>query len=269
LERELAGIFRKIARKVAKDDDKTAVAVNAESLNSFLGVHKFELNECEVKDQIGIVQGLTWTGFGGEIQPVEVSVVPGKGKVIITGNLGEVLQESAQAALSYIRSRANDLGLETDFYQKFDIHIHLPEGAQPKEGPSAGIALATCIASAFIKVPVRCEIAMTGEITLRGRVLPIGGLKEKLLAAHRAGIKTVLIPKANEKDIAEVHKNIVESLNLIFVGHMDEVIKLALVGGENILNRKPTPPDQEGRFEDQPPAQPDLAGSEVRTTLTN
>ncbi|HUT55594.1 MAG TPA: endopeptidase La [bacterium] len=241
LEREMASIYRKVARKVAKEGKDQKIRVNTKNVSSYLGVRKFDLNECEFVNQVGIVHGLTWTGFGGEIQTVEAAVVRGKGKVNITGNLGEVLQESAQAALSYIRSRAADLGLEPDFYQKFDIHIHLPEGAQPKEGPSAGIALATAIASAFTKTPVICAIAMTGEITLRGRVLPIGGLKEKLLAAHRAGIKTVLIPKANEKDLPDVPEKVTKELEIKLVEHMDQVLKTALVGGEALLARKAPP----------------------------
>jgi ATP-dependent Lon protease len=241
LEREMASIFRKIARRVAKDGKEVKNRVNQKTVSAYLGVRKFDLNECELSDQVGIVNGLTWTGFGGEIQTVEAAVVAGKGKVNITGNLGEVLQESAQAALSYIRSRAHDLGLEPDFYQKYDIHIHLPEGAQPKEGPSAGIALATAIASAFTKTPVKCSLAMTGEITLRGRVLPIGGLKEKLLAAHRANIKTVLIPKPNEKDLPEVPEKVVKDLEIKFVEHMDQVLKTALVGGEALLAQKTEP----------------------------
>jgi ATP-dependent Lon protease len=241
LERELASVFRKIARRVAKEGKEIKIRVSAKTMPSYLGVRKFELNECETTDQVGVVNGLTWTGFGGEIQTVEVAVVAGKGKLSITGNLGEVLQESAQAALSYIRSRAADLGLDPDFHQKYDIHVHLPEGAQPKEGPSAGIAMGVAIASALTRKPVRCGMAMTGEITLRGRVLPIGGLKEKLLAAHRAGIRTVLIPKMNEKDIAEVSEKVVKELTVIYVEHMDEVLKAALVGGEELLAKVPMP----------------------------
>jgi len=249
LERELAGIFRKIARRVAKEGKEIKVRVSNKNVPTFLGVRKFEFNECETTDQIGVVNGLTWTGFGGEIQTVEVAVVPGKGKLSITGNLGEVLQESAQAAMSYIRSRSADLGLEDDFYQKFDIHVHLPEGAQPKEGPSAGITLAVAIASALTKRPVHCSLAMTGEITLRGRVLPIGGLKEKMLAAHRAGLRHVLIPKANEKDIAEVPDKIVKDMTIVLAEHMDEVLKAALVGGEELLARVPMPPRSEPKPE--------------------
>ncbi len=238
LERELAGIFRKIARQVAKEEEESpCIRVNSDNLADYLGVRKFELTECETKDQIGVVNGLTWTGYGGSIQTVEVSVVPGKGKVKITGNLGDVLQESAQAAISYIRSRADHLGLDREFYQHNDIHVHLPEGGQPKEGPSAGIALATAIASAFIHAPIKCDIAMTGEITLRGRVLTIGGIKEKLLAVQRAGLKNVIIPKSNQKDIPEVPERITKDLNIVYAEHMDEVLKKALVDGEEIMKK--------------------------------
>jgi len=238
LERELASILRKIARQVAKEEEEAPVIkTNSENLSDYLGVRKFEFTECETRDQIGVVNGLTWTGYGGSIQTVEVSVVPGKGKVRITGNLGDVLQESAQAAISYIRSRADHLGLDKDFYQHNDIHVHLPEGGQPKEGPSAGIALATAIASAFIQAPVRCDLAMTGEITLRGRVLTIGGVKEKLLAVQRAGLKNVVLPKSNQKDIPDVPERITKDLNIIYVEHMDEVLKNALVDGEEIMKK--------------------------------
>jgi ATP-dependent Lon protease len=268
LEREMASIYRKVARKIAKEGKDQKIRVNTKNVSSHLGVRKFELNECELENQVGIVHGLTWTGFGGEIQTVEAAVVQGKGKVNITGNLGEVLQESAQAALSYIRSRAADLGLEPDFYQKFDIHIHLPEGAQPKEGPSAGIALSTAIASAFTKTPVICSIAMTGEITLRGRVLPIGGLKEKLLAAHRAGIKTVLIPKANEKDLPEVPEKVTKELEIRMVEHMDQVLKTALVGGEALLARKAQPSAETAAAEQREGA-PGISADVITTHMPN
>src|ERR1700682_3624098 len=183
----------------------------------------------ETERQIGVATGLAWTEMGGELLGVEVTIVPGRGKLTVTGQLGEVMQESAHAALSYIRSRADTLGLAPNFYQKIDIHIHIPEGATPKDGPSAGITLATALASALCRVTVRNDLAMTGEITLRGRVLPIGGLKEKILAAHRGGIKTVLIPKENEKDVDEIPQQVLKNVTLIKVGHMDEVLKHALV----------------------------------------
>ena len=173
--------------------------------------------------------GLAWTEMGGELLSVEVTIVPGRGKLTVTGQLGEVMQESAQAAMSYIRSRADALGLASNFYQKIDIHIHIPEGATPKDGPSAGITLATALVSALCRVPVRNDLAMTGEITLRGRVLPIGGLKEKILAAHRGGVKTVLIPKENDKDVDDIPAPILKNVTLILVEHMDEVLRHALV----------------------------------------
>jgi ATP-dependent Lon protease len=193
--------------------------------------------------------GLAWTELGGELLATEVTVMPGKGKLIITGRLGDVMQESAQAALSYIRSRADELGLDKDFYQRVDIHIHVPEGAIPKDGPSAGITMATALASALARIPIRHDVAMTGEVTLRGRVLPIGGLKEKVLAAHRGGIKTVLVPSENEKDIREIPANILRTVNLILVGHMDEVLKksLLLSDPETFLRKVDVPEDQELR----------------------
>jgi len=192
-------------------------------------VPKFRYGKGENQDQIGLANGLAWTEVGGELLTTEVTVMPGKGNMTITGKLGEVMQESAHAAMSYVRSRAAQLGLEKHFYQKLDTHIHVPEGAIPKDGPSAGITMATAITSALLKVPVRSDLAMTGEITLRGRVLPIGGLKEKTLAAHRAGIKTILIPKENEKDLKEIPDKILKSLDIVLVEHMDEVLKRALV----------------------------------------
>jgi ATP-dependent Lon protease len=183
--------------------------------------------EQEVK--IGVTTGLAWTELGGELLATEVTIMPGKGQLIITGKLGDVMQESAQAAMSYVRSRAEELGLERDFYQKIDVHIHIPEGAIPKDGPSAGITMATSLVSALCRIPVRSDMAMTGEITLRGRILPIGGLKEKVLAAHRGGIKAVLIPEENEKDIEEIPSGILRTVELILVSHMDQVLKKALL----------------------------------------
>jgi len=229
LERELASICRKVAKQVTKEGKEQKIHVNSKRISSYLGVPKFRYGKAEDKDAIGLATGLAWTEMGGELLTIEVSTVAGKGKLTITGNLGDVMQESAQAALSYIRSRSAQLGLETDFYQKCDIHIHVPEGAIPKDGPSAGIALGTAIASALTRIPARHDLAMTGEITLRGRVLPIGGLKEKLLAAHRGNIKTVLVPRENEKDLAEVPPRVLKALELIFVEHMDEVLGQALV----------------------------------------
>jgi len=223
LEREIASIMRKIAKEVAKNN-KNEFSVNSQSVQKYLGIPKYRYGKAEEQDRIGVATGLAWTEMGGDLLNVEVAVVPGKGKLLITGNLGEVMKESAEAAMSYIRSKADELGLEPDFYQKLDVHIHVPEGAIPKDGPSAGIAVATAIASAFTKVPIKHDVAMTGEITLRGRVLPIGGLKEKLLAAHRGEIKQVIIPKENEKDLADVPKKVLDDFKVFLVEHMDEVL---------------------------------------------
>jgi len=228
LEREIATVCRKVAKKLAKEKTERKITIHVRSLQKYLGVPKFRHSTAEEKEEIGVTNGLAWTEFGGELLQTEVAIMPGKGKLIITGKLGEVMQESAQAALSYVRSRSEQFGIDRDFYQKTDIHIHIPEGAIPKDGPSAGITMATSIVSALLKIPVRRDVAMTGEITLRGRVLPIGGLKEKLLAAHRAKIKNIIIPKENEKDLKEVPENILKDLNIILVDHMDEVIMKAL-----------------------------------------
>jgi ATP-dependent Lon protease len=227
LEREIGNISRKVARKVVKDSTYSA-ALNAEKVNEFLGVTKFRDTLANEKSEIGLVTGLAWTEVGGSILSTEVAIVDGKGKLTITGQLGDVMQESAHAAMSYVRSRAARLGIPRDFYRNVDIHIHVPEGAIPKDGPSAGITMATAISSALSKIPVRRDIAMTGEITLRGKVLPIGGLKEKLLAALRAGIKEAIIPKENEKDLAEVPENIRGQMKVHFVENMDQVLKVAL-----------------------------------------
>jgi ATP-dependent Lon protease len=229
LEREIASICRKVAVEVVKTDRNSHVRVTSSSLGKFLGPPKFRYGTAERQPQVGVATGLAWTELGGELLGVEVTIVPGRGKLTVTGQLGEVMQESAQAALSYVRSRAESFGLEPSFYQKLDIHIHIPEGAIPKDGPSAGITLATALVSALTHVQVRNDLAMTGEITLRGRVLPIGGLKEKVFAAHRGGIKTVLIPKENEKDIEEIPQQILKNISLVTVEHMDEVLRHALV----------------------------------------
>ena len=227
LEREIGNICRKIARKVVKDG-AYKVEVKAETVPDFLGVIKYRDTMAHEKSEIGLVTGLAWTEVGGSILSTEVSVVDGKGKLTLTGKLGDVMQESAQAAMSYIRSRAVRLGLPRDFYRNLDIHVHVPEGAIPKDGPSAGITIATAIASALSKIPVRRDLAMTGEITLRGKVLPIGGLKEKLLAAHRAGIFEAILPKENEKDLAEVPENLRTAMKLHCVENMDQVLQIAL-----------------------------------------
>jgi len=228
LEREIGNICRKVARKVVKAGAKHKEEITAENVHEYLGVAKFRDSEVHEKSEVGLVTGLAWTEVGGSILTTEVQVLDGKGKLTITGQLGDVMQESAQAALSYIRGKAQALGLSREFYRNVDIHLHVPEGAIPKDGPSAGITMATALASALAKIPVRRDIAMTGEITLRGKVLPIGGLKEKLLAALRAGIFETILPLANEKDVAELPENIKNSMKLHFVDSMDEVLALAL-----------------------------------------
>jgi ATP-dependent Lon protease len=229
LEREIASICRKVAVEVVKKDRNAHIQVGTKSLHKYLGPIRFRYGKADEEQKIGVTTGLAWTELGGELLATEVTIMPGKGQLIITGKLGDVMQESAQAAMSYVRSRATELGLDKDFYQKIDVHIHVPEGAIPKDGPSAGITMATSLVSALIKIPVRSDLAMTGEITLRGTVLPIGGLKEKVLAAHRAGIKKVLIPAENEKDIEEIPATVLKTVELEMVAHMDDVLKKALV----------------------------------------
>jgi len=242
LERELATICRKVAKEVVKHGPDYAMKINSNAIQKFLGIPRFRFGEIEEKDQIGIATGLAWTEVGGELLTIEVAIVPGKGTFTITGKLGEVMQESAQAAMSYVRSRAEKLGLERYFYQKIDIHIHVPEGATPKDGPSAGIAMATAIVSALVKKPVQHDLAMTGEITLRGRVLPIGGLKEKILAAHRGRVKKIVIPLENEKDLKDISDKILKDFEIKLVEHMDEVIREAIASEEPILHDIMTPP---------------------------
>jgi ATP-dependent Lon protease len=221
LEREIGNICRKVARRVVKSGKKHKEEVTAANVNEFLGVSKFRESQLNDKSEVGLVTGLAWTEAGGSILSTEVQVLDGKGKLTLTGQLGDVMQESAQAALSYVRSRSHHLGLARDFYRNVDIHVHVPEGAIPKDGPSAG---------AMIKIPVRRDIAMTGEITLRGKVLPIGGLKEKLLAAHRAGIFEAILPADNERDLADLPQNLKSAMKLHFVGEMDDVLRIALEG---------------------------------------
>ena len=231
LEREIGNICRKVARKVVKEGADYTVAIDSEKIEEFLGVQKFRDTLAHEKSEVGLVTGLAWTEVGGSILSTEATVVEGKGgKPILTGKLGDVMQESAQAAITYIRSRWQRLGLSRDFYRSIDIHVHVPEGAIPKDGPSAGITIATAIASALSRIPVRRDIAMTGEITLRGKVLPIGGLKEKLLAAHRAGLFEAILPKDNEKDLAEVPENLRTAMKLHLVDNMDQVLAIALEG---------------------------------------
>ena len=228
LEREIAKICRKVVKSLLLEPTEDQILVSPENLEKFLGVKKYRYGRAEENDQVGQVTGLAWTEVGGELLTIEATVVPGKGKLLNTGKLGEVMQESIQAATTVVRSRAAMLGIDPDFHQKVDIHIHVPEGATPKDGQSAGVGMCTALVSALSGIPVKSDVAMTGEITLRGEVLPIGGLKEKLLAAHRGGIKTVLIPYENEKDLAEIPKNIKEKLNIVPARWIDEVLGLAL-----------------------------------------
>jgi ATP-dependent Lon protease len=228
LEREIGNVCRKVARKVVQGGPDHAEVLTGENLGDMLGVAKFRDSQVHEKSEVGLVTGLAWTEVGGTLLQTEVQVLDGKGKLTTTGQLGEVMQESAQAALSYVRSRAQHLGLGKEFYRHVDIHVHVPEGAIPKDGPSAGITLATALASALTKIKVRRDIAMTGEITLRGKVLAIGGLKEKLLAAHRAGIFEVIVPEDNRKDMADMPELLKTEMKLYFVEQMDEVLQIAL-----------------------------------------
>src|SRR3989449_7668068 len=236
LEREIANISRKVARKVVKDGRGLEVTAKEEDLKEYLGGIKFRDTRSEEKNEVGLATGLAWTEVGGQILHIDATIMPGKGKLTLTGKLGDVMQESAQAAMSYVRSRASRWGLDPDFYRHLDIHIHIPEGSIPKDGPSAGITLATAVVSALTKIPVNRHVAMTGEITLRGKILPIGGVKEKLLAAHRAGTRTVILPRDNEKDLSAIPANIQEELAIRSVDTMDEVLDLAL---ERKLERRP------------------------------
>ena len=230
LERELATLARKAVTAIVKSGGKKkSVKVTGKNLNDFLGVQRFRYGQIDTVDQVGIVTGLAWTEVGGELLTIEGVMMPGKGKMTVTGNLRDVMKESISAATSYVRSRSVDFGIEPPLFEKRDIHVHVPEGATPKDGPSAGTAMATAIVSMLTGIPVRKDIAMTGEITLRGRVLPIGGLKEKLLAALRGGIKTVLIPEDNAKDLAEIPENVKNALEIIPVGHLDDVLPHALI----------------------------------------
>lgn len=242
LEREIATCCRKIAKEVVKNGSNTKVELTEEIVQEYLGIPKFRYGRSEEKDEIGLSTGLAWTEFGGDILGIETITMPGKGKITITGKLGEVMQESAQAALSYVRSRSASLGIDPEFYQKLDIHVHVPEGAIPKDGPSAGITMATSIVSALTRIPVRSDVAMTGEITLRGRVLPIGGLKEKILAAHRALLKVVLIPRENAKDLKDIPPKILEEISIELVDHTDDVLRKALaIKEDSELFREPEP----------------------------
>jgi len=229
LEREIASICRKIARKVVVSGKDFSEEISAAKVTEYLGVPRFRPTMAEEKNEIGVATGLAWTEVGGEILVIEATLMAGKGRLTLTGKLGDVMQESAQAAMSYVRSKADDFHIPKNFNRTTDVHIHIPEGAIPKDGPSAGITLATALVSALSRIPIRKDVAMTGEITLRGKVLPIGGLKEKILAAHRSGLKTIIVPRENEKDMADIPKNVLDTLNVYMVESMDEVLKIALV----------------------------------------
>jgi ATP-dependent Lon protease len=231
LEREIASVFRKLAKDVLKkgpERRERGYQVTEKKVQQLLGPPRFRHGTAEEEDRVGLTTGLAWTELGGELLTVEATVMPGKGKLTITGKLGDVMQESAQAAMSYVRSRAELLGLEKRFLESIDIHVHVPEGAIPKDGPSAGVTMATTLVSALCRIPVRKDVAMTGEITLRGRVLPIGGLKEKVLAAHRGGLTRVLIPRENEKDIREIPRRVRDRMDLVLVDSADDVLRAAL-----------------------------------------
>ena len=242
LEREIAALCRKTAIRLVEDDDlDKCVSISRQSLPGFLGVKKYRHEEREDEPQVGVCAGLAYNQRGGEILLVETSLMSGAGHVVTTGQLGEVMTESAKAALSYVRSRAEVLGLDPRFHRKVDIHVHVPAGATPKDGPSAGITLATSITSALLGIPVRNDVAMTGEISLRGRVLPIGGLREKLLAARRSGIKKVIMPRDNEKDLKEVPDEVLRDLEIVFVDHVDDVLPQALAASpEEIFSGRAT-----------------------------
>lgn len=228
LERSIATLCRKVARQIVQNK-RVSVKITAQNIHTYLGASKYRHTQAEKQHQVGVSTGLAWTEVGGDVLPIEVSVMKGKGKLILTGQLGEVMRESAQAGFSYIRTRVEELGIDAEFQEKTDIHVHLPEGAIPKDGPSAGISMATAVVSALTDRPVRSDLAMTGEITLRGRVLPVGGIKEKILAAHRVGIKAIIMPKENKRDLDEIPANIRKNLEFTLVEHMDEVLEKALV----------------------------------------
>jgi len=250
LEREIANICRKVSRKVVKEGNGASVAITPANVHEFLGVIKYREIWVEKKNEVGLATGLAWTEVGGSVLGTEATLMAGKGRLTLTGKLGDVMQESGQAALSYVRSRATTLGLPKDFYRHIDLHVHVPEGAIPKDGPSAGITIGTAIVSALTRIPVRCDMAMTGEITLRGKVLPIGGVKEKLLAAHRMGLRTVLLPKDNEKDLAEIPPEVQAGIAIKFVETMDEVLAFALESPlQPILH--PTVPEVAPKFESE------------------
>lgn len=229
LERQIAKICRKTAKIITSGEKKRVIVTN-KNIEEFLGKKIFHYGQAEKEDQVGVATGLAYTAFGGDTLQIEVSLAPGKGKLVLTGKLGDVMKESAQAAFSYVRSSAEKFGIDPMFHEKYDIHIHVPEGAVPKDGPSAGVTITTALVSALTGKPVRREVGMTGEVTLRGRVLAIGGLKEKTLSAHRAGLTTIILPKDNERDLDDIPESVREELTFIPVTHVDEVLKNAIVG---------------------------------------
>jgi ATP-dependent Lon protease len=259
LEREIQNIARKVARKVVAEGKNVKVEITPANVSEFLGILKYREFWLEKQNEIGLTTGLAWTEVGGSVLATEATLMEGKGRLTLTGKLGDVMQESGQAAMSYVRSRSPQLGLPKDFYRNVDIHVHVPEGAIPKDGPSAGITICTSIVSALTRIPVRRDVTMTGEITLRGKVLPIGGVKEKLLAAHRMGLRTVLLPKDNEKDLADIPQEILSSLTIHFVETMDEVLQVAL--------ERPVVPLEHPAV--APVAETFAAGAEKDKSLTN
>jgi ATP-dependent Lon protease len=257
LEREIANICRKVVKQLLLRPRKNVVRVNHKNVGRYLGVRRYRYGRAEENDQVGQVTGLAWTEVGGELLTIEAAIVNGKGKLIQTGQLGNVMQESIQAAMTVVRSRAEVLGIERDFQQTSDVHVHVPEGATPKDGPSAGIGMCVALVSALTGIPAKSNIAMTGEITLRGEVLPIGGLKEKLLAAHRGGIDTVLIPSDNQKDLVEIPKNIKDKLKIVPVKWIDEVFALALQHAPRPKSEtKPAPPERDSKTEETDKIEP-------------
>ena len=260
LERDVSKICRKVVKNILMSTakKKPKIKVSAKELEEYLGVKRFRYGLADEEDQIGQVTGLAWTEVGGELLRIETGLAPGKGRLTHTGQLGDVMKESIQAAMTVVRSRSQALGLNEDFYEKLDVHIHVPEGATPKDGPSAGIGMCTALVSALTNIPVRADVAMTGEITLRGEVLPIGGLKEKLLAALRGGIKTVLIPKDNERDLVEMPDNIKEGLEIRPVQWIDEVLEVA-------LTMQPTPRVDAEDVKDAPKTSKSTKASKSKT----
>jgi ATP-dependent Lon protease len=261
LEREIANLTRKAIKEILMKGTGGKVAVTRRNVEKYAGVRRFRYGEAESEDLVGVVTGLAWTEVGGELLSIESVLLPGKGRVTATGKLGDVMKESVQAAESYVKSRAAAFGIQRGIFEKRDIHVHVPEGATPKDGPSAGVAMVTAIVSVLTGIPVRRDVAMTGEITLRGRVFPIGGLKEKLLAALRGGIKRVLIPKENEKDLAEIPDNVKRGLEIIPVAHADEVLLHALV--------RPLVPIEWPEEEEKPAASPKAEEDDRKAVLTH